>query len=141
MTNTHEPAATLQEPLEAAAITLEAFTERYPMDARLMLKLLYLCDNKSAQAMVLWDALKQHHSVKKTDVWLPQSTSAYLNRYSNFTVGSIHRAITDLSESGYLVLYASAPNTKRKIKVHFNNLFAELEQMEVQFKKFPGLEL
>jgi hypothetical protein len=140
MTNRHDVAASTQEPLEAAAITLDAFAAKYPMDARLMLKLLYLCDNKTAQAMVLWDALKQHHSVKKIDVWLPQSTSAYLKRYPKVSVGSVSGAISDLVSYGLLFLYAGAPNTKRQIKLNLSALISTLDALEDEFKRVPGLE-
>lgn len=140
MTNTHDVTASTQEPLEAAAITLDTFAAKYPMDARLMLKLLYLCDNKTAQAMVLWDALKQHHSVKKIDVWLPQSTSAYLKRYSKITEGSLNRALTDLVDGELIFLYAGAPNTKRQIKLNLAGLFGKLNEREADFRRVPGLE-
>jgi hypothetical protein len=140
MTSTHDIAASTQEALEAAAITLDTFAAKYPMDARLMLKLLYLCDNKTAQAMVLWDALKQHHSVKKIDVWLPQSTRTYLKRYSKVSIGSINGAITNLVSSGLLLLYPGAPNTKQQIKLNLPELVAVLDALDDEFKKVPGLE-
>lgn len=125
---------------EVAAISLDDFVGRYPVDPSLMLRLLYLCDNKTATAMILWDALKQHQKLGKLDAWLPQSISDYLNRYVNVTVGSIQRGVSELSERGLIEIYPSAPNTKRRIRLNLTALFNELEQMRSVFKSCAGLE-
>lgn len=109
------------------------------MDAAIFLRLTYVCDGKLAHSTVLWDLLL-HHKAHGLDTWRSLSASDCVAAYSSHVCSerSFHRAMLDLAECGWLEMDATIRNSKRRFRLRWLPLLAELESLSVLL---PGLPL
>jgi hypothetical protein len=122
---------------EAAAVE-QAWLELcgQPMDAKLFVRLLGVCDFHAAEATVLWDLLR-FHSARGLDSFATRSASELSRSYGGIASERLVRfAVASLEEQGLVELAPVVRNVSRKLRLNWPVLW---ERLAVVSPLIPGL--